>query len=53
MPRTPKELADRMAARRRQAKADDGFARETFTQLENKLARRQEHSSIAGRRRHT
>jgi hypothetical protein len=32
MPRTPKDLADRMAARRRQAKADDGFARETFTQ---------------------
>jgi hypothetical protein len=25
-------LADRMAARRRQAKADDGYARETFTQ---------------------
>jgi hypothetical protein len=32
MPRTPKDLADRMAARRRQAKTDDGFARETFTQ---------------------
>lgn len=30
-PRTPKDLADRMAARRRQAKADDGYARETFT----------------------
>jgi hypothetical protein len=30
--RTPKDLADRMAARRRQAKADDGYARETFTQ---------------------
>jgi len=29
--RTPKDLADRMSARRRQAKADDGFARETFT----------------------
>lgn len=29
--RTPKDLADRMAARRRQAKTDDGFARETFT----------------------
>ena len=29
--RTPKDLADRMAARRRQAKADDGFAREKFT----------------------
>jgi len=29
--RTPKDLADRMAARRAQAKADDGFARETFT----------------------
>src|SRR5688500_16587921 len=32
MPRTPKNLADRMAARRRQGEADDGFARETFTQ---------------------
>lgn len=32
MPRTPKDLADRMAARRRQANADDGYARETFTQ---------------------
>jgi hypothetical protein len=32
MPRTPRDLADRMAARRRQAKADDGYARETFTQ---------------------
>jgi hypothetical protein len=30
MPSTPKDLADRMAARRRQA--DDGYARETFTQ---------------------
>ena len=30
--RTPRDLADRMAARRRQAKADDGYARETFTQ---------------------
>lgn len=29
--RTPKDFADRMAARRRMAKADDGFARETFT----------------------
>ncbi|EAQ34350.1 hypothetical protein NB311A_13891 [Nitrobacter sp. Nb-311A] len=32
MPRSPKDLADRMAARRRQAKVDDGFARQTFTQ---------------------
>jgi hypothetical protein len=32
MARTPRDLADRMAARRRQAKADDGYARETFTQ---------------------
>lgn len=32
MSRAPKDLADRMAARRRQAKADDGFERETFTQ---------------------
>lgn len=30
--RTPKDLADRMAARRRQAKVEDGYARETFTQ---------------------
>ncbi|MGX9393834.1 hypothetical protein ACWX0K_13390 [Nitrobacteraceae bacterium UC4446_H13] len=30
--RTPKDLADRMAARRRQAKVDDGFLRETFSQ---------------------
>jgi hypothetical protein len=30
--RTPRDLADRMAARRRQAKAEDGYARETFTQ---------------------
>lgn len=30
--RNPKEQADRMAARRRQTKADDGYARETFTQ---------------------
>ena len=32
MARTPRDLADRMAARRRQAKGDDGYARETFTQ---------------------
>ena len=31
MPRTPRDLADRMAARRRQAKADDGYVRETFS----------------------
>lgn len=37
--RTPKNLADRMAARRRRAKADDGFARETFT-LPREQARR-------------
>jgi hypothetical protein len=30
MARTPKDLADRMAARRRHA--DDGYARETFIQ---------------------
>ena len=30
--RTPKNLADRMVTRRRQPRADDGFARETFTQ---------------------
>lgn len=28
--RIPKDLADRMATRRHQAKADDGFTRETF-----------------------
>jgi hypothetical protein len=32
MTRTPRDLADWTASRRRQAKADDGFARETFTQ---------------------
>jgi hypothetical protein len=32
MAKTPRDLADRMAARRRQTKADDGYARETFTQ---------------------
>lgn len=30
--RTPKDLADRRMARRRRAKADDGYVRETFTQ---------------------
>jgi hypothetical protein len=30
MPRTPRELADRMAARKR--RDDDGFIRETFAQ---------------------
>jgi hypothetical protein len=30
MPRTPRDLADRIAAQRRQAKADDGCVRETF-----------------------
>lgn len=30
--RDPKDLADRMAARRRQSRADDGYVRETFTQ---------------------
>lgn len=29
MPRTPRDLADRMAARRQQA--DDGYVRETYT----------------------
>jgi hypothetical protein len=33
--RTPKDLADRMAARRQQARVDDGYARETFTQPRN------------------
>ncbi|WP_439923152.1 hypothetical protein [Nitrobacter sp. JJSN] len=32
MPSSPEDLADRMAARRRQVNADDGFAREIFTQ---------------------
>lgn len=30
--RTLKDLADRMAVRRRQAEADDGYIRETFTE---------------------
>lgn len=29
--RSPNDLADRMAARRRKAEVDDGFTRETFT----------------------
>lgn len=37
--RTPKDLADRMAARRRQARADDGYARETFTQPRDQARR--------------
>jgi hypothetical protein len=32
MPQIPRDLADRMAARRRQAGAYDGYIRETFTQ---------------------
>jgi hypothetical protein len=33
MPRTPRDLADRMAARRRRASGgDDGYVRETFSQ---------------------
>jgi hypothetical protein len=50
MARTPGDLADRMAARRRQAKADGGFARETFTQPEIRPARRRGRFWIAGRR---
>jgi hypothetical protein len=30
--RNPRDLADRMAARRHQTKADDGYVRETFSQ---------------------
>lgn len=30
--RDPKDLADRLSARRRQSRADDGYVRETFTQ---------------------
>jgi hypothetical protein len=30
--RNPRDLADRMATRRQQAKVDDGFVRETFSQ---------------------
>ena len=30
--RTPKDLAHRMASRRRQTQADDGYVRETFTE---------------------
>jgi hypothetical protein len=32
MPRTPRDLADRMADRRHRSKVDDGFVRETFSQ---------------------
>jgi hypothetical protein len=32
IPRTPRDLADRMATRRHQAKTDDGYVRETFSQ---------------------
>lgn len=38
--RNPKDLADRMAARHRQARADDGFARETFTQSRDEVRQR-------------
>lgn len=31
MPSTPKDLADRIAGRRRQATAEDGYVRETYT----------------------
>jgi len=36
VPHTPKDLADRMAARRHRAKADDGFVRENFSQPRDK-----------------
>jgi hypothetical protein len=39
MPHTPKNLADRMAARRRQAKAGDGYVRETFRQHRDQARR--------------
>jgi hypothetical protein len=39
MSRTPRDLAERMARRRREAKADDGYIRETFT-LPREEARR-------------
>jgi hypothetical protein len=32
MPRTPRDLADRMAERRDRRLGDDGFVRESFTQ---------------------
>jgi hypothetical protein len=32
MPRTPRDLADRMAERRDRRARDDGYVRETFTQ---------------------
>jgi hypothetical protein len=32
MPRTPRDLADRMAERRDRRLVDDGFVRESFTQ---------------------
>jgi hypothetical protein len=31
MPRTPRDIADKMAERRDRRKADDGFVRESFT----------------------
>ena len=49
MSRTPKNLADRMAARRRQARADDGYVRETFTQPREKARQTARHSSNDGR----
>jgi len=36
---TPKVLAERMAARRRQARVEDGYARETFTQPRDQARR--------------
>jgi hypothetical protein len=32
VPKTPRDLADKMAARRDRRLADDGYVRETFTQ---------------------
>ncbi|HEU4805515.1 MAG TPA: hypothetical protein VFS91_06880 [Nitrobacter sp.] len=36
MVRNPKDIADRIAARRRHARAGDGYVRETFTQPREK-----------------
>ena len=48
MSSTPKDLADRMAARRRRAKTDDGYARETFIQPRDQARRTARAFWIAG-----
>ena len=44
--RRARELADRMAARRQQAKADDGYVRETFSQPRDQARQTAKVSSI-------